>query len=384
VVNIEPHINLFAFLIILGTVQGLILSYFFLCKKNRMHQPNIFIGMLMLSFSLISLDIFLCYTGYMAEFAYLDNFTESLTFANGPLFYLYVVSSLRGKVKPKKFLHLVPFLLYTAYNLLYIVQPTGFKLTEYVHAFFPDISVETVYPRFDTDPLYLREYLPEITVLYLLIYFVMTFLFIVKAFRKEKVSLFASRYKNLSWLRNFTLSLFVLLLVLVFVKIYFGRDVGDYIITSCIALVIYGTSANVIKSSVFFTEHLGTPLTTGKKYAKSSLSEEDKAEILKKLKDGMENEKYYRNNLVSQIHVSKKLLIPAHHISQVINEKLNQTFFEFIAIYRIRDAENMLSNPEYNHLTIEDIAEEVGYNSKSAFNKTFKKITGKTPSEYRP
>jgi YesN/AraC family two-component response regulator len=139
----------------------------------------------------------------------------------------------------------------------------------------------------------------------------------------------------------------------------------------------------VIRSSEFFTDHLGTAFAANKKYAKSSLSEEDKVEILNKLKEGMEVEKYFKNNLVSQANLSKKLLIPAHHISQVINEKLNQSFFEFIATYRIREAEKLLLNPELNHLTVEEIAEEVGYNSKSAFNKTFKKITGKTPSAYR-
>jgi len=132
---------------------------------------------------------------------------------------------------------------------------------------------------------------------------------------------------------------------------------------------------NVRQKSSAFTE--------GKKYARSSLSEEDKVEILKKLKNGMENEKYYKNNLVSQSMISKKLLIPTHHISQVINEKLNQSFFDFIATYRIREAEKILLDPDQNHLTVEEIAEEVGYISKSAFNKTFKRITGKTPSEYR-
>ncbi len=381
--KIEPNIDFFAFLILLGVIQGLILSYFFLNRKNRIYQANIFIGLLMLAFSLISLDIFLCYTGYMADIAWLDNFSESFTFAIGPLFFLYVVSSLKGKIQTLQLLHLLPFLFYFFYNLLYVFQPTGFKYTEYVHAYYPEMNIDVVYPRFNTDPLYLRRYLTELSVLYLLVYIVFPFLPIAQAFRKENISLFIRRYKNLSWLRNFTLALFVLLIVLILVKLTFGRDIGDFLVTSCLTLIIYGTSVSVIKSSFFFTDHLGDHLNSSKKYARSSLNEEDKAEILKKLTSGMENEKYYRNNLVSQAQLSKKLLIPAHHISQVINEKLNQSFFEFIAMYRIREAEQMLSNPDCSHLTVEDIAEEVGYISKSAFNKTFKKITGKTPSEYR-
>lgn len=382
-IKIQTHIDFFAFFILLGVIQGLILAYFFLNKKNRQYKANIFIGLLMLAFSLISLDIFLCYTGYMADIAWLDNFSESFTFAVGPLFYFYVISSLAGKVQTRQFLHLLPFVFYTVYNLLYIVQPTDFKRHEYIHAYFPDMNLVPVNSRFDDDPFYLREHLPEITVLLLFIYLIYAFIFIVKSFRSERVTLFIRRYKNLSWLRNFTFSLFVLLLIIVAVKLTFGRDVGDYLIMSFLTLIIYGTSANVIRSSVFFTEHLGANVTNIKKYAKSSLTEEDKAEILRKLKEGMESEKYYRNNLVSQSQISRKLLIPAHHISQVINEKLKQSFFEFIAMYRIREAEHMLSCPDFNHLTIEEIAEEVGYNSKSAFNKTFKKITGKTPSEYR-
>jgi AraC-like DNA-binding protein len=379
----EPNINLFAFLILLGVIQGLILSYFFLSAKNRLYQPNIFLGLLILVFSVVSFDIFLCYTGYMMRFACLDNFSESMALAIGPLFFLYIVSSTKGRIKTLQLLHLLPFIFYAFYNLLYMVQPTEFKYYAYTSTYFPEMNTPAVNPLFNTDPFYLREYLDEITILHLFVYLTLSVMTIVNAFRKEKVSILLRKYKNLSWLRNFTIAILVLFLILILVKIKFGSDIGDYLITSFIAVIIYGTSANVIRSSGFFSEHLGPAFTSGKKYAKSSLSEEDKVEILKKLKNGMENEKYYRNSLVSQSQISKKLLIPVHHISQVINEKLDQSFYEFIAIYRIKEAEQILSNPEKKHLTIDEIAEEVGYLSKSAFNKTFKKITGKTPSEYR-
>ncbi len=382
-VKIEPNINLFAFLILLGVIQGIFLSYFFFNKKNRLNQPNIFIGFLMLVFSLLCMDVFLCYTGYMAKVAYLDNFSESTCFAIGPLFYLYIVSSIKGKIKTSQLLHLLPFILYTIYMVFYFVQPATYKYYAYTSTYFHDPGQEIVYPIINDDPLHLRRYIDQLTIIQLSIYYCLSIITIVNTFRIEKVSVFAREFKNLSWLRNFTVALLSLFLIFIFVTIVFGSDIGDYLITSVIALIIYGTSVKVIGSSGFFVEHLGTAFIAGKKYARSSLSEEDKIEILKKLKDSMENDKFYKNNLVSQSMISKKLLIPSHHISQVINEKLNQSFFEFIAVYRIREAEKILLDPDQNHLTVEEIAEEVGYISKSAFNKTFKKITGKTPSGYR-
>jgi AraC-like DNA-binding protein len=51
------------------------------------------------------------------------------------------------------------------------------------------------------------------------------------------------------------------------------------------------------------------------------------------------------------------------------------------AEYRVEEAKRLLR--EKINIKVEEIAEEVGYNSKSSFNAAFKKITGKTPSEWR-
>jgi AraC-like DNA-binding protein len=49
----------------------------------------------------------------------------------------------------------------------------------------------------------------------------------------------------------------------------------------------------------------------------------------------------------------------------------------------VQEAQALLTSKNQQHLKIEEIAEMVGYNSKSAFNAAFKKITGQTPSQYR-
>ncbi len=71
------------------------------------------------------------------------------------------------------------------------------------------------------------------------------------------------------------------------------------------------------------------------------------------------------------------------YISVLKNEKLEKSFFELLAEFRVRKAMEILASPEGDILTIEELAEQVGYNSKSAFNSAFKKQTGKTPSQFR-
>jgi len=119
------------------------------------------------------------------------------------------------------------------------------------------------------------------------------------------------------------------------------------------------------------------------KYSKSSLSESGKQKILDSITNELETNKYYSDNLASLSDLAKKIGESPHHVSQVINEKLNKNFFELLAAYRIEEAKTILSGDRKNKFTVEEISEMVGYNSKTAFNSAFKKISGKTPSEFR-
>ncbi|KAB2844021.1 MAG: AraC family transcriptional regulator, partial [Melioribacteraceae bacterium] len=79
--------------------------------------------------------------------------------------------------------------------------------------------------------------------------------------------------------------------------------------------------------------------------------------------------------------LAENLNIHPNHLSQIINEKLGQNFFDFINSYRIKEAEKLLL--KNGKKTILEIAFEVGFNSKSTFNAAFKKHTGVTPTAYK-
>ena len=102
----------------------------------------------------------------------------------------------------------------------------------------------------------------------------------------------------------------------------------------------------------------------------------------KELIDYMQSEKPFLRTKLSINDLAEDLGIPSHHLSQVINERLNQNFYDFINSYRIEELKVKLKDPHNKHLTMLGIAFDCGFNSKASFNRIFKKHTGQTPSEY--
>jgi len=81
------------------------------------------------------------------------------------------------------------------------------------------------------------------------------------------------------------------------------------------------------------------------------------------------------------IDIAKELDVTQHNLSQFLNNNYGKSFSLFINELRIEKAKKLLLIP--NPYTIETIGYESGFNSKSTFYTTFKKITGQTPSEYQ-
>lgn len=81
--------------------------------------------------------------------------------------------------------------------------------------------------------------------------------------------------------------------------------------------------------------------------------------------------------------LADKLSLPPKTLSILLNVHYKMNFCEFINHYRIKEAAAVLSDPQLKRKAVLDIAMEAGFNSKSAFNRAFKKETGLTPLQYR-
>ncbi|WP_233636096.1 helix-turn-helix domain-containing protein [Hymenobacter setariae] len=68
-------------------------------------------------------------------------------------------------------------------------------------------------------------------------------------------------------------------------------------------------------------------------------------------------------------------------LSKVINTGCGQNFNDFVNTYRVHEARRKLADPRFAHYSLVGVALESGFNSKSTFNRVFKKLLGQAPSE---
>lgn len=96
----------------------------------------------------------------------------------------------------------------------------------------------------------------------------------------------------------------------------------------------------------------------------------------------MLTQKPYLNPKLSLAELAEMAGSNVHRLSKVINDGFNKNFFDFVNSYRVEEFKQRMLNDEYKQQTFLSNAFSVGFNSKTAFNRSFKKLTGKTPRQY--
>ena len=130
---------------------------------------------------------------------------------------------------------------------------------------------------------------------------------------------------------------------------------------------------NKKKRSVLFNKQ--------EKYTDKKIDANAASELIERLENVMTTDELYKNANLKSSDIAKKMQITTHQFSQLLNDNLDKNFAVFINEYRIKAAKKMLQ--ENNNYTLEAIAYECGFNSKSTFYTYFKKIEGKTPAQFR-
>jgi AraC-like DNA-binding protein len=106
-------------------------------------------------------------------------------------------------------------------------------------------------------------------------------------------------------------------------------------------------------------------------------------QVITALTKAMEENKTFLNPNLNLAGMSETTGFAQKTISAVLNQHLQKSFNEFVNGYRVNAFKEKIALPEMSNLTIAGIALECGFNSQATFQRTFKELTGKSPSEFR-
>ena len=191
---------------------------------------------------------------------------------------------------------------------------------------------------------------------------------------------------TIKWLRQFIRAFFALQLLwfLYLVPYVIPRysnkllDLVDwYPVFIPLAILIYWLGIKALM--VTYTLPVGKKITA----SSTALPADTVEHTIIALKKAMEQDALYLDPSLNLTLLSGHTGIAPKTISAVLNQYLHTSFNEFINEYRIREFKKRVVEANLQHLTITGIAFDCGFNSQATFQRTFKQVTGMSPSEYR-
>lgn len=307
-------------------------------------------------------------------------FINTLFFLQLPTIYLYILSVCYADfvLKPKHFIHTSGFLVA---NL--VLFPRFYSVDF-------QAKIRFLKQIFNQPEIQCNHVLIDIQII---LYLTLAFLTIRKAKKIYLENYAGATMESLHWLFQFTLALSF------FYSVALIKNIFKFIAFPNLAERLK-TGLLVFELGIIFwylykalhNPNLFRAIDSKLKLVKELVSEEklhspsnekvnDPAII--KLKQHMMDEKPFLNPSLTIQDIAVAIEIPVRELSVLINQNVNQHFYDFVNSYRIEQAMQLLKNTSKNKVTILEILYEVGFNSKSSFNTAFKKHTGKTPTEFR-
>lgn len=367
----EPSLNILAVLNLLGAAQGLFLSAVLVSIKGGNKVANRILAALVATIAIIVSGAVVRTTHYEFVFPHLSRIHDPFPFLAVPLIFLYIKTLTSGKAvfTRKDFLHFIPFILCAGYLIPYYFQSREAKLNFMVSEYYSP-TLGSWY--------YIRSALLILLAVFYLILIVSNIQRFVRGSKKQSDT---AQKAILFQIRFFVVG-FLILLVGGLLRYLLDHTAKTNLLVPLGASVyIYAIGYLCFRNPQVLART--DVKTVVKKYENSSLMPETAERYLKRLLHLMETEKLYLDSELTISKVAERLSIPAPHLSQTINERLNQNFIDFINTYRVAEAKRRLVDPARKHYSVLAVAEEVGFNSKSSFNSVFKKYVQMTPSEFR-
>lgn len=334
----------------LGVFNGLILSVYFFFFTKKKHLSNLFFGALLLAISLrIGKSIFVSFYPSLAKIYLQIGLTAC--FFIGPFLYYFLKSTINPGAP--------------------LTRSSKWSIA----VLFAIILIPGIIYPYQTYPKLWNNYFVQIIYAEWFAYLVASGLVLKHILKK----LFAKDYKMKAseiWLLTvfgstaLIFAFFQLALWRASFSLYLN---GSLAFSFCLYMVVFTLLYRKKTSDLFI---LGQS-----KYPNKKVSDQEANTLFARLEKIMTEKELYKNPDLKLNELSKETNISSHQLSQLLNDNLGKNFTTYVNEFRINEACKIMASS--NRLTLESVGYEVGFNSKSTFFATFKKLTGTTPANHQ-
>ena len=365
------NFNIFNSIILAGVIQGLLFGAIVILSKKYKHKSVYFLTAVIVIYSLSNLQFYFNDIG-------LITYDELLAYYYIPwgntvplLLYCYVASYLNSdfKFSRKEYLLFIPFIFSFTLSIIYKIA-NGLQLENNWVSHLK---------------YYLDSYDDLLTALFHVVIFSVLFIKINNYSIKQN-SFDASQVKlHVKWLKgtfivySFLLVLFVTLTIL---YVIYPGQISFYPLWIAMAAIIYWFGhMGIYKYGVVEQRKQ----IRKKKLQKPEASTGGKTKhiIIERLKHYLVDKKQFLDASLTLEKTAEALELSQGHLSKIINTELQISFKDYLNELRVEEAKNYLKDSDFSNYTLVAIGLEAGFNSKSAFNSSFKKIAGVTPSQFK-
>lgn len=360
---------------IIGVVVNFFLTFLLLGKKNKNTSDKI----LLIWFFIIGIHLLIFYLNYsliIIKYPHLLGVGIIFPFLHGPFLYLYTLNlTSQKKFSKNQLMHFIPAMLVVVVFLDFFILDGSAKLKVYEEK---GLGFQT---RFQINYAFMK--------ISGLVYIVWS-QFLLFKHKKNIVDKFSNIEKiNLYWLQYIIAGV-----ALVWVFVLFGGNV-NYLYLTVVIFVIFMGYFGINQVGIFNTQTISQKSEDAQKnkepeiisdvtikYKKSGLDELKADEIYHHLKERINKDEVFLNPDLNLTELAQILDVHPNHLSQVINSYEGKNFYDYINEKRIEKFISLVMKPENKKYTLLSLAYDCGFNSKSAFNRQFKKVTNKTPTDF--
>jgi AraC-like DNA-binding protein len=359
--------NSWTVVFLIASAQGFFVALVLWRWKRGNHQGKQLLAALVALFALSMWEYVLYWTNHLYQWPHFANLSINFTFLYGPLIWLYLRTIYEQKpLSARDLWHFLPYLIASLPFIPWYLADASVKQQVIANQISFPWAVWAIRAQFWMRMIHLVG-LVGWNVWYVS--------------RQPKVG-DTTRWATLLCTSHVVFAL-AYIAYFVLIRFPFFNLLWDYHISAVMTVMIYMIAyAGYVQPAVFDGYHWDEP-TAPAKYKHSGLTTDASKSLLKNLLQLMEETGLYRDADISLDKLSATLQASKHHVSQVINEHLGMSFFEYINHLRVNEARQLLAETTRHDLHVIEVAYAVGFNNKVSFNAAFKKETGMTPTEYR-